>query len=248
MTTFDGHDEPMVVTAGRAVCGAKKRQGEGFCTQPAGWGTDHTGFGRCKLHGGRTPTQSKRAAVLAVQAAHSAAGHFGQQLTIDPHEALLTLVREAYGNVTFLRSLVQELESGARLVAGDFGADDLAADTKTGDDARVAELDDLVDAAPSRRASIAGRVDWESLKAAPHVLVVMYGDWCDRLARYSRTAIESGVREREIELAERQGQMIAAVIRGVLADLGLSRQQRDLAPALVRRHLSAIAVHAEVRP
>lgn len=238
----DGRDGAMVVSAGRAVCGAKKRQTDGMCTQPAGWGTDHPGFGRCKLHGGKTPTQNKRAAIDAVKASQSHAGHFGQQIAIDPHDALLALVREAYGNVTFLRSLVQELEPGFRLVHGDDGTADLESDTRDGDD--LGELDELIDAAPARRASIAGRVDWESLRAAPHVLVVMYGDWCDRLARYSRTAIESGVREREIELAERQGQMIAAVIRGVLADLGLSREQRELAPTLVRRHLSAIAAQA----
>jgi hypothetical protein len=33
-------------------CGAKKRQGEGHCTRPAGWGTPHPGYGPCKLHGG----------------------------------------------------------------------------------------------------------------------------------------------------------------------------------------------------
>lgn len=32
-------------------CGAKNRQGEP-CQRPAGWGTDHPGEGRCKLHGG----------------------------------------------------------------------------------------------------------------------------------------------------------------------------------------------------
>jgi|GEM_PF-3592948 len=37
----------------KAICGAKKKQGEGVCQQPAGWGTDHPGEGRCKLHGGR---------------------------------------------------------------------------------------------------------------------------------------------------------------------------------------------------
>ena len=36
-------------------CGAKTRAGTP-CTQPAGWGTDHVGWGRCKLHGGATPT------------------------------------------------------------------------------------------------------------------------------------------------------------------------------------------------
>lgn len=34
------------------TCNSRKRQGEGLCTRPAGWGTDHPGQGRCKLHGG----------------------------------------------------------------------------------------------------------------------------------------------------------------------------------------------------
>jgi hypothetical protein len=33
------------------LCGAKTRAG-GRCKQTAGWGTDHVGEGRCKLHGG----------------------------------------------------------------------------------------------------------------------------------------------------------------------------------------------------
>ena len=39
-------------------CGAKKKQGPGRCTQRAGWGTDHVGQGKCKLHGGATPIRS----------------------------------------------------------------------------------------------------------------------------------------------------------------------------------------------
>lgn len=49
----DLHDES------RRLCGAKtraaKREGRP-CQQPAGWGTDHAGYGRCKLHGGRSPS------------------------------------------------------------------------------------------------------------------------------------------------------------------------------------------------
>lgn len=41
-------------------CGKKKKQSEGTCTRPAGWGTDHTGQGPCKLHGGLTPIKSGR--------------------------------------------------------------------------------------------------------------------------------------------------------------------------------------------
>lgn len=35
------------------TCAAKTRAGTP-CQQPAGWGTDHVGSGRCKLHGGKS--------------------------------------------------------------------------------------------------------------------------------------------------------------------------------------------------
>lgn len=44
-------------------CGATTRQGTD-CGHRAGWGTDHPGFGRCKLHGGATPTGRKHAETL----------------------------------------------------------------------------------------------------------------------------------------------------------------------------------------
>lgn len=42
-------------------CGAKKRGG-GKCGQAAGLGTDHLGSGRCKWHGGASPSGRKAAA------------------------------------------------------------------------------------------------------------------------------------------------------------------------------------------
>ena len=47
----------------RPLCGARKRQprypGE-TCARPSGWGTEHPGYGRCKLHGGATPFRHGR--------------------------------------------------------------------------------------------------------------------------------------------------------------------------------------------
>lgn len=40
-------------------CNARKTDGSGYCEHTAGWGTDHTGHGRCKFHGGSTPDQEK---------------------------------------------------------------------------------------------------------------------------------------------------------------------------------------------
>jgi hypothetical protein len=52
---------PMAGSVPRPVtCGARKKQGEGVCTQAAGWGTDHPGEGRCKLHGGKNPIKHGR--------------------------------------------------------------------------------------------------------------------------------------------------------------------------------------------
>jgi hypothetical protein len=42
------------MTKNYATCDAKTRAG-GKCQRPAGWGTDHPGEGRCKLHGGCVP-------------------------------------------------------------------------------------------------------------------------------------------------------------------------------------------------
>lgn len=44
-----------MTVAAKRYCGANKRQGEGTCTRPPGWGTDHAGWGPCKLHGGGSP-------------------------------------------------------------------------------------------------------------------------------------------------------------------------------------------------
>lgn len=41
-----------------SACGARTRAGTP-CQLPAGWGTDHPGSGRCKLHGGASPGPPK---------------------------------------------------------------------------------------------------------------------------------------------------------------------------------------------
>ncbi|MFW5987868.1 MAG: hypothetical protein ACOCQA_00345 [bacterium] len=37
------------------ICGAKTKGSGEPCQKPAGWGTDHVGVGKCKLHGGASP-------------------------------------------------------------------------------------------------------------------------------------------------------------------------------------------------
>jgi hypothetical protein len=51
---------------GYVVCGAKTRQG-GQCLRPAGWGTPHSGVGRCKWHLGSTRNHVASAATAVAE-------------------------------------------------------------------------------------------------------------------------------------------------------------------------------------
>jgi hypothetical protein len=52
-------------------------------------------------------------------------------------------------------------------------------------------------------------------------------------------AVAAWLNERMVRLAERQGELLAQIIRGVLDEFGLSPEQRQLAPEVVRRHQAA---------
>jgi hypothetical protein len=97
--TSSGRDTP-------ALCDAEKRSG-GTCRRPAGWGTPHVGTGRCKLHGGCTPTHVEAANVLQARAA---AQKWGLPVEVGPKEALLDELRTSKGLIAFYAAQVAELE------------------------------------------------------------------------------------------------------------------------------------------
>jgi hypothetical protein len=90
------------------ICGGQTRKG-GSCQRPAGWGTDHAGAGRCKLHAGNSPSGRKAAQrELAVRAVTA----YGLPREIDPHQALLDELYRTQGTVDFLAEVVAGLERG----------------------------------------------------------------------------------------------------------------------------------------
>lgn len=50
-----------MASRGGPKCGGKLHGRDGTCTLPAGWGTDHKGWGRCRKHLGTTPTVAQAA-------------------------------------------------------------------------------------------------------------------------------------------------------------------------------------------
>ena len=81
---------------GHGYCGARRRQGDGEpCKHTAGWGTDHVGTGRCRLHGGNTRTQRKAAAAAQAEAgARAILAQLDVQPVGDPVEQLQILAGE----------------------------------------------------------------------------------------------------------------------------------------------------------
>lgn len=71
-------------------------------------------------------------------------------------------------------------------------------------------------------------------------LVVLEAQERERCANWAAKAIAAGLAERQVRLAERQGALIAEVLRAVMGDpeLGLSEEQRRAMPNVARRHLA----------
>lgn len=168
-------------------CGAKTRSG-GKCKKQKGWGTDHLGTGRCKLHGGNT--SSGQAA-----AAKEAAVIMGEQLDVDPHDALLTCVRIAAGEVAYCSKEIGQLEKATE-------------STMFGEQLNI----------------------WIQVRQKAML----------SLAKFSKMALDAGVAERQVQVAERYGEMLATLISGILGDLALTKAQQKKAPAIVTRHLQAL--------
>lgn len=103
----------------------------------------------------------------------------------------------------------------------------------------------------------AGEVQWLSVKMAEleedsfteisdsgrhlHLWARERKDATDRLVRYSNIAVQLGLAERAVKLAESYGLMLARLIRGILDDLQLSPEQEAGREAIIRARMIEIA-------
>jgi len=81
---------------------------------------------------------------------------------------------------------------------------------------------------------------WSETGRAPSVWVRIYQEERQHLVRVAKAAIDAGIAERQVRLAEQQGTMLAQVIDVVLDGLGLDERQRGLVPEVVPAALRAI--------
>ncbi|GHE47419.1 hypothetical protein GCM10017673_56600 [Streptosporangium violaceochromogenes] len=213
MTTTPGQPDRDTPCCDGPYCHGKKRgEDGGWCHRPEGWGTDHAGTGRCKLHGGATQTHK---AAAKAEAARRAVATYGLPREVDPAVALLEEVHRTAGHVTWLAEVV-----------GDLGQDDL-----------VWSVAEEVD----RIGGIAAGSE-TTHKAAPSVWLDLYQRERKHLTDVCKTAIAAGIAERQVRLAEQQGAIVVDVIRRILDRLSLTAEQAALVPQVVPEELRRAAV------
>jgi hypothetical protein len=195
---------------GYARCGGPRKHGRGACTQAAGWGTPHPGVGRCKLHGGSTPTHV-RAGQRAL--AERAVRTYGLPVDIAADEALLEEIRWTAGHVVWLRERIQEMEPDA-LIWGVRQRVDQDATEFPG--VNITEM------------------------ASPSVWLDLYQRERKHLVDVCKAALSAGIEERRIRLAESRGVEMAAVVRRLLTALDLSAEQWARVPGLLQQAVGAI--------
>jgi hypothetical protein len=95
----------------------------------------------------------------------------------------------------------------------------------------------------------AGHIAWLSVELQQHpdpaafearVLLKHYQQEREHLVRVSKAAIDSGVAEREVRLAEDQGRLLIEVIQTVLGSLALTPRQAMEARSVVARELRRV--------
>lgn len=199
-------------SSGGRICGAKKKGDEGgVCSKPAGWGTEHPGFGNCKYHTGTTPAGNTTAQRQRVT--YEAKALLGLELVEDPHRVLLRMVYYANAMTQWLAGQVAALEHQQR------------------------EMDELTEGGLSPQAIESFYTERTKLGRIMHVYITAFAEERDRAARTAKMAIDAGVAERLVQVEEAKAMLLARTIQTVLDDLDLNESQRRKAPAVVRARL-----------
>ena len=245
----DGHDGKRPLCLGKKHMkqrpGAKTgknpvydAEGNELCTQPAGWGTEHPGVGRCKLHRGATAPHVLRAE--SVNAERAAATLRMRLRRFDEFDGSdIDYRAEALRMIAFCKHRASEY---GRLLADAYEAAERLKEAHEAGEILVAEPDGEPEDEDPRRQT--ARADLERIFLTGGVTAFVGHKWdADRHGRIY--AVEEGVRalvklerealadlrsaialakdlkvaEAQIDLAKLVGGMIQAVILGVLREL-----------------------------
>lgn len=208
---------------------AYEQSGQRFlCKRGAGYGTDHLGFGYCKNHGGNTPAGRKAGAKAMGRQIIDNRRAFGDKddalNNVSPEQALLEEVRRSVALVRWLEERISNWSISA--------LEELNETDRSTYDTALAGLPALMT---------------ETVKGTPmatdaHSWLILYREERQHMVRVSKMAIDAGIQERMVKIAEDQGRILATAIRAVLEALSLSPDQTLLVPQVVPSILRQVSI------
>lgn len=172
----------------------------------------------CPAHGGAAKNVRAKATERVQQAkAIKALVTYGIPRQVDPFAALLEEISRTAGHVDWLKTVVE------KLTAKELVWSRTSTETKIGGGPTGDYLTDTQSAAVNQ---------WLALYQSERI----------HLVHVCKTAIGCGLAERQVQLAESQGALIAEVLRAVIGDpeLGLSPERQEVALGVASRHLRAL--------
>ena len=188
--------------------------------KPCG-GQPRNGADVCRMHGASAP-QVKAAAAERVRQAEivEAARVYGVPREIEPAIGIREEIWRTAGAISWLGEIVAGLKQedivfGTTRLERSSGTGQRGADTESSTAVREAKLNPWVELLFRERR---------------------------HFAEICAKAVALGLAERDVQLAEQQGHMVAAVVLAILGDkaLALSRAQLERAPEIVSRHFRLV--------
>lgn len=208
----------------QVFCGGKRRIDDGStCRRPAGWGTDHAGWGTCKLHGG-SMRPSRVAA--AVEQAREVAQLFAVPREVHPIDGLLEEYYRTAGLVDSYEAMCAGLLP-AEVVEGVISVEETEAGASDGGEESLTPPERKV----KRGASI-------------NVWVKLYNEERERFSKLGEALLRLDLDSRKVELAQSH---VAAMVAVLLSpDLALSDDQRRAAARILRTMDQKTAIEGSV--
>lgn len=202
---------------GPVFCGAMRRKGETTCRRPAGWGTDHAGWGACKLHLGSTAMHGESAQMAQAVATAQA---FGVPRDVDPITGMLEMYHQTMGLLDFVEAMCMRLVPD-EMVWG------VIKEKRTGEGDGGEE-----GLTPVEREYAPG----------VHIWIKLFETWHDRAFTEAERILKLDLDSRRVELAQSH---VAAMVMILLSpDLALSDDQRRAAARLLRGMDQRAAIEA----
>lgn len=197
---------------GRPSCGLTRRNGEP-CKGLAIAGTQ-----RCRMHSGKSGKKAKAQGAVVVELSRWGL----TDETVDPAVTLLRLLAQSKRRADLYADLLQKAFDGDPDFPAELGGAGLSA---------------LV----GHKYGLTRDGDAVAVEEAVRGLAQLEAQERDRCARFAKLALDAGIAERQVRVAEQQGALIAGVLQRVLDALDLSPEQRRMVAVVAPRELRAVA-------